>query len=345
MADTTSVIIPVIVHHETGEKGQSGGKKNQEYLKYCILQAKKYNEKVVLLGDKYNRPWCDDWHNADDFITDKWREFHAVFENLSFYPQAWAEGIFKRFYLILEYLDRNNFENCVILDSDVLLYLNVSAYEPFRRCKAAAETPLEQDMPLLEKGNGLKWKTCAGFSYFTRDGLREFCDFCIDMYKNHKDLLMKKWNVHRKYQIYGGVGEMALLHLWIQTLPAGDYLNLLKDDENHCVFDNAVGASGGYLENQYEFIRRLSVKNLHWENGRPYCYTVREHQKTYFLNLHFVSITKIFMQGICEHQRYSAGAKLYTYYLKARGVLADIKHGNTKFQQKRKIRQHQNHAS
>ena len=28
-----SDIIPVIVHHETGEKPQTGGKKNQEYLR------------------------------------------------------------------------------------------------------------------------------------------------------------------------------------------------------------------------------------------------------------------------------------------------------------------------
>ena len=52
-----SDIIPVIVHHETGEKPQTGGKKNQEYLRYCIAQAKKYNEKVVLLGDQYNKDW------------------------------------------------------------------------------------------------------------------------------------------------------------------------------------------------------------------------------------------------------------------------------------------------
>ena len=52
-----------------------------------------------------------------------------------------GRGIFKRFFLILEYLERNSFEECVIIDSDVLLYLNVSEYEPFRHCKVAAETP------------------------------------------------------------------------------------------------------------------------------------------------------------------------------------------------------------
>ena len=45
-----SKIIPVMVHHETGEKAQAAGKKNQEYLKYCIAQAKKYNEKDTRKG-------------------------------------------------------------------------------------------------------------------------------------------------------------------------------------------------------------------------------------------------------------------------------------------------------
>ena len=337
-----SKIIPVMVHHETGEKAQAAGKKNQEYLKYCIAQAKKYNEKVVLLGDEYNKAWCDDWHNANDFITEKWTKFHAVFENLSTYPTAWAEGIFKRFFLILAYLERNSFEECVIIDSDVLLYLNVSEYEPFRHCKVAAETPLLQAFAMLEKGNGLKWKTCAGFSYFTTQGLREFTDFCIDMYANHKDFLMKKWDVHRKFGMYGGVGEMALLHLWVSSLPEGEYLNLLKDDADHGVFDNSVGESSGYLEHQYEYIKRLSVKNLHWEDGRPYCYTIDGHEKTWFLNLHFVDITKIFMEGVYENQSYSAHAKFVTYMLKCRGRLADIKHGNTKWQQKLKIKRSKN---
>lgn len=330
--------IPVMVHHETGEKAQAAGKKNQEYIKYCIAQAKKYNEKVVLLGDKYNKAWCEEWYNADDFITDKWKKFRKVFENFSTYPDAWAEGIFKRFFLILEYLECNHLENCVIIDSDVLLYLNVSEYEPFRHCKVAAETPLSQDLSMLPEGNGLCWKTCAGFSFFTIEGLREFTDFCIDIYTNHKDLLMKKWNVHRKYGLYGGVGEMALLYLWVQSLPKGEYLNLLQDDANHCVFDNSVGESHGYLKNQYEYIKRLCVKKLHWEDGRPYCYTNDKHEKTWFLNLHFVDITKVFMEGIYKKQTYTAHAKMVTYYLKCRGRLADIKHGNTKWQQRIKIK-------
>ena len=125
--------------------------------------------------------------------------------------------------------------------------------------------------------------------------------------------------------------------------PSGrGYLNLLKDDADHGVFDNSVGESSGYLEHQYEYIKRLSVKNLHWEDGRPYCYTIDGHEKTWFLNLHFVDITKIFMEGVYENQSYSAHAKFVTYMLKCRGRLADIKHGNTKWQQKLKIKRSKN---
>ena len=44
------------------------------------------------------------------------------------------------------------------------------------------------------------------------------------------------------------------------------------------------------------------------------------------------------MEGIYEHQDYAFGARFYTYLLTIRGHLADIKHGNTKFKQRIKIR-------
>lgn len=44
------------------------------------------------------------------------------------------------------------------------------------------------------------------------------------------------------------------------------------------------------------------------------------------------------MEGIYEHQDYAFGARFYTYLLTIRGHLADIKHGNTRFQQRIKIR-------
>lgn len=41
--------IPVLVHHELNAKPQTGGGKNQLYVKYCIEQAERYNKRVILL--------------------------------------------------------------------------------------------------------------------------------------------------------------------------------------------------------------------------------------------------------------------------------------------------------
>ena len=54
MADMKRVL-PVLIHHESNAKPQTGGKKNQAYLRFCIDQACKYNEKVVLIGDEANQ--------------------------------------------------------------------------------------------------------------------------------------------------------------------------------------------------------------------------------------------------------------------------------------------------
>lgn len=330
--------IPVIIYHETGEKAQSGGKKNQEYVKYCVAQAERFNEKVILMGDEYNKAWASNWYNANDFVSEQWEEFLSVFENLSPYPQAWAEGIFKRFFLIREYLEHSDYTDCVLIDSDVFLYFNVSEYEPFTHCRFAAECPKDQDIPVLWKGNGFKWVICPGLTYITQEALIEFTDFCIDMYKNHRDILMEKWEIHQKYQIYGGLNEMSLLYLWMKTLPEEDFLNLLIEDKNHAVSDYSVAFTNGYLLNQYEMNRSLGVKKLDWKDGIPYCHTIDGHKETQLLCLHFGDITKIFMEGIYKKHTYTIDAKLFICLLKLRGRLADIKHGNTKFQQRLKLK-------
>lgn len=45
-------LIPVFVHHEG----------NASYVKDCIVQAQKYNERVILFGDKTNREMGSEWY-------------------------------------------------------------------------------------------------------------------------------------------------------------------------------------------------------------------------------------------------------------------------------------------
>lgn len=318
-------IIPVIIHHETGAKAQSGGKKNQEYLRCCIEQTAKYNQRVVLIGDRSNRGWCREWHDVSEFGSARWDTFASVFRNLSAYPDSWAISFFKRFFLIHEYLVKNNDCDCVILDSDILLYLNLSAYEPFRSCDAALEIPQKQDLQGLPEGNGLRWTACAGISYFRREALADFLDYCIDMYTNHLDILNKKWDAHRKHGLYGGVGEMSLLYLWSLTLPKGRVLNLAKIHQG-TVFDANICIPANYLENEYEYDALLRIKKLRWSGGVPYCRHLETKKEIRFYALHFGDISKQYMYDLFTRQRILLPTRLKALLWRLRGFLAGIWH-------------------
>ncbi len=322
-----SHIIPVIVHHETGAKKQSGGKKNQEYLRYCIEQAQKYNEKVVLLGDESNRQWCSDWHHVNEFQSARFDTFAKVFHNFSAYPDSWAVSFFKRFFLIYEYLLKNDYDDCVILDSDILVYVNFSEYAPFADCDTALEIPANQDLGGAPAGNGLRWTACAGISYFKRDALSSFLDYCIDMYANHVDYIEKKWNAHQTYHLPGGVGEMSLLYLWTKTLPAERVLNLLIPYQD-TVFDLNMCISECYVRNEYQHDGLLRIKHLRWIDGEPYCKQLSSQKLIHFNALHFVDISKLYMYDFFSTQKISFSTRITGFLWHMRSILASIKHGD-----------------
>lgn len=197
--------IPVLIHHELDEKPQTGGKRNQGYVKDCIIQAKQYYQNVILFGSKGNQSFCEQWCDVSDFNSKKWQEFLAVFENMSTYPDEWARGIFKRFFVFLEYLKETGERECIVLDSDVLIYQDYSELFDFSDIDAAMELPSNQKMEMLPYNNDYRWVACAGVSYFKTEALEDFLDFCIETYKNNKGLLNEKWEIHRKYGLPGGV--------------------------------------------------------------------------------------------------------------------------------------------
>ena len=95
-----SKIIPVMVHHETGEKAQAAGKKNQEYLKYCIAQAKKYNEKVVSKGENFSTGFSIFIHFSREFSNGFCNRNAQIFDNFSKSRKKYSWFLFKEGLLI-----------------------------------------------------------------------------------------------------------------------------------------------------------------------------------------------------------------------------------------------------
>lgn len=316
--------LPVIIHHETGEKPQNGGGKNQEYLKYCVIQAKKYNKKVVLFGDQYNKAWCDDWHHVDEFENEKWQHFLNVFENWSTLPDAWAKGIFKRFYLIEEYLKRNHYTECVILDSDVLVYVDFLKYDRFLDCDAAMEIPSSQDLDGLPAPNGLRMSAAAGVAYFTLEALSSFNDYCIDVYENHRELLTPKYEAHKKNNITGGICEMTLLYLWSRTRPKGRVINLLAEYEGH-VFNGPIASEENNFRGEFAVSPISQIKKFRFKNGQPYFIRKDSGKPVATYSFHFGGADKIYLKNICLHNRLSLLALSNRWYWIIRGRLRFLK--------------------
>ncbi len=317
-------VLPVIIHHETGEKPQTGGGKNQEYVKYCVKKAKQFNEKVVLFGDEYNKDWCDDWHHVNEFDNEKWQHFLKVFVNWSTLPDEWAKGIFKRFYLIEEYLRQNNYTECVILDSDVLVYLDFLKYDRFLTCDAAMEIPTSQSLDGLKEPNELRMSAAAGVAYFTLEALTDFNDYCIDVYENHRELLMPKYEAHKKNNITGGICEMTLLYMWTKTRPADRIINLLAEYDGH-VFNGPISSEENNYKGEFAVSRISQVKKFKFKDGYPYFVRKADGRLVATYSFHFGGADKIYLKNICLYNRIGFGPLANRWYWILRGKLRFLK--------------------
>lgn len=323
-------MLPVFIHHELNQKPQTGGAPKQAYVKTCVSQAEKYNEEVILFGDEGMRLYSKNWVDVSDLTSEKWEEFLAVFENFSTYPDAWAKGIFKRFFVFEEYMKEKRIDRCVILDSDVLVWCNFEKLDCLKGVDVALEIEENQRMMTLPFENEYRWNACAGVAVMTLTALCDFTAFVIDTYKQNKSLLLEKWNIHKKYHQAGGVSEMSLLYLWQKArLQQYKILNLgiAQGDILPCITVNGCGKSSENNKN-YEVMQSIGLKEcikVKFIEGIPY---VREMQKSMLvkvLALHFVGKSKIFMGNFNRGKTYGGGSKCDWYYWVVRNRLSKIK--------------------
>jgi hypothetical protein len=334
-------MLPVFVHHELNEKPQTGGAPNQAYVKTCISQAKKYNSEVVLFGDESNKSYSEKWVDVSNFTSAKWTEFLETFENFSTYPDSWAKGIFKRFFIIEEYMNTNNIEKCVILDSDVLVWCDFERLDLIKNYDVALEIPEDQKLHALPFDNLYRWAACCGVGVMTRSAISDFTDFCIQTYKTNKPLLLEKWNLHCKYNLAGGICEMSLLYLWIKERQKQyNILNFgkVKNDVAPCIVVNG-GTKQYEISNQFATMRNSALQEclqIKFKGQYPYIYDVENHTYIKVLTIHFGGKSKIFMDNFANEKTYFGLVLLDWYYWVLRGKASCVKNAILKSLKKHK---------
>lgn len=319
-------MLPVFIYHEVDQKQTFGAGKKQPYVEMTVKQAEKYNEDVILLGDSYNIKYAKYGELASVYENTKWFEFEKVFVNLTTdYPDAWAKGFFKRFFLVEDYLKRHDINECVILDSDILTYVDYEKYFSDKECDVSLCVFPRQSIAQLPYENELRMLASIHVSYFTLKALSDFTDFCIDQYKDIRGMIKEKWEAHQKYNLPGGVTEMSLLYLWIKSNPELRVYNLLQEHSG-TVFDwTSLAPAGWKSEDEFEFDKYHNIKVISYKEGSPY-FLRTDGSKVKALAVHFGGKTKTFMADYYQYGRIGMSSNIKWFMVRVRAILSVIKH-------------------
>ncbi|MFC5408969.1 hypothetical protein ACFPMF_06605 [Larkinella bovis] len=232
----------------------------QSYLEYSLRQGKLANPEsaVFLLGDDANQnrfPFAQ--HRKISALNPaRADEFTRIYVHRSTNPYWYELLCFIRWFHVLAFMEERQLDEVFVADSDVMIYKNVGHYTPWSQRSAgqqAAYCLVGHQTP-----NSYSWLASGHSSYWTRQGLSDFCDYLLSTYRTTTDQarLEEKWQYHGKNRLAGGVSDMALLYLYALDHP-GRVINLLpplasSGQRLKEVFDLNISIPHNYAENEYD---------------------------------------------------------------------------------------------
>ena len=265
---------------------------NPQYLRYTLKQAKHYNDDIILLGDKKNSALGNivEHHLLDDFSTSEEIScFRDLYKHMSTNHYQFEKVCFERWFQILEFLESNGIQSFFHIDSDILLYSNISTVleKVISDYKAAYNIVSQQYEEYL-------WKSSAHTSFWKTEFLRGFCSFVNGSYENGINELEEKWNWHKEQSINGGVCDMSLLYLFYLNNKNFIY-NLLPVSKDYSCFDYNINGSSNYKQDEYQTIKSplgTIIKDVNIQNEKAFCYNLLNKSDVQFANIHFQGISK-----------------------------------------------------
>ena len=270
------MIIPIFIHHEGAHS----------YIRDCIIQAREFNKRVILFGDKSNSNFCDEWYDVSNFSSPLWEEFKKYYKHMSSNGSKFELMCFKRFFIFDEFMLRNGIEDCITLDSDVLVFVNFSKISAMKKCNAAFS---------VSESTKLAW---GGHGYWKQAVLHDFLLYCVDIYKNHQNKLEEMWNIFRKKHLTGGISDMTLLYWWFEE--KGKKIWVWTKYNKAGVMDDNFSTSANYQENEY-YLDKLGIgKRILIRKKRPYFISVL-YGPVRACSIHFQGNRKKYMHYFRKH--------------------------------------------
>ena len=243
---------------------------NSDYLKYSLRQAKNSNpgSTVYLLGDSLNDCYEGIEHHPfmDYFVAAE--GFSKVYRHYNTTPYHYALFDFQRWFILKEFLCSNRLQKCLYLDSDTMLYADVTK---------------EQER-FSQFDFTLSLMLCGNTFFLNRlSALEDFCQFLMDIYmKNdryHYDKLVAHFALRKRNGLKGGACDMTALQLFL--LNHFDRIGEVAKVIDGAVYDPNINlaAPGFEMSN--------GIKRVFWKNTDPYGIYLRTGEQVRFSSLHF----------------------------------------------------------
>lgn len=213
-------MIPVVIFHIG----------NQEYLHATIRNNKKVVSNITLIGDDSNRGVDATHVHYKKLESPELEEFRNHFTNYSTNSATFEFNCFARLFYLRRWMQLNNIDACVHLDSDCVLL-----------------------RPIEELFDGTlaycSWKTMEAsihVSCLTRDFLDAYVKMCHDIYvtKSRFSLIEEKIRFHRETGTPGGICDMTLYALLSREM---DVRCLTEIQPDGSIFDDNINAARGFL--------------------------------------------------------------------------------------------------
>jgi len=268
-------MIPVILIH----KGY------QDYLGCAINQALK-NNPVHLIGDTIPPITHENFkfENLNEYCLEC-DEFRSIYEHLNTTPVEYEIFCYQRWFILKNYMEKQNLDKIFYIDSDVLLFVNIT------------EEWKHFDQYILT----LAHRSAGTNSFITLEGVTSFCNFLMDTYKNKNSYNYKKiashYNIRREFGLPGGVCDMTFLEFFHYCADCGGgpgRVGEMMQIVNDSTYDHNINAP------DQGFSFKNGKKDFILKEGIPYIFNNTLNKEIKFNSLHFQGGAKNLIRSVYD---------------------------------------------
>ena len=286
---------------------------NPPFLNTAIQRLRLSNSNdIMLLGDESNSgiEGVSHYHITDYFESAKDFE-ENYYIHMSTNSYEFELICYQRWFIIQQFIEKNNIENFWYLDSDVIVYGNLDEY--------LKSTLPNKTFDLV----GFDTKNCGGgdsfmpcFNFFSKKLINEITAFMLKSYVVDDILtqLKNKWNKHQTEKIEGGICDMTQLKLYFDMHYGELTIFNSYNVSNKLIPDGNFNSKLNYSKERIAYKTYLGRKFTYVKDYKAYGY-LEDGSKVEFIATHFQSDAKAEMTRYAQRDYYPKNFDSYRRYI------------------------------